>query len=101
MNVILDTDALLGLFNIKDSHHSKALKLIEKCVDRGINIFILSTTLSEFALISSYRIGFEQTKRAVVNIVSSDYLSLDITSDLTKEAVNLYENQTSKEESLF
>lgn|SRR3990167_9385782 len=101
MNVIIDTDALLGLFNIKDFHHKKAVEVIKKCVEKGINIFILATTLSEFALLSSYRIGLKQTKKAVSDIASSDYLSCDITLEITKEAVNLYEKQTSKEESLF
>ncbi|OGG02949.1 hypothetical protein A2W14_02110 [Candidatus Gottesmanbacteria bacterium RBG_16_37_8] len=101
MNVIIDCDALLGLFNIKDFHHQKAVKLIKKCVNEGINIFILPTTLAEFALLSSYKIGVRQAKKAVVALVSSDYLTLDITTEITKEAVSLYEKQTSKEESLF
>src|SRR3989344_3436366 len=101
MNAIIDTDVLLGLFNNNDLHHQKALKILKQCVKLGVNIFILPTTLSEFALLASYRIGFDQTKKAVWKLVSSDLLSTDITLEITKEAVNLYEKQTSKEESLF
>lgn len=101
MNVLIDTDALLGLFNIKDNHHRKAVSLIKKCIAESVNIFILPTTLAEFALLSTYKIGTRQSKKAVSDLVSSDYLTLDITTQIPKEAVSLYKKQKSKEESLF
>lgn len=101
MNTIIDTDTLLGLFNSNDIHHTSAVDLTKKALEKGINIFLLPTTLSEFALLASSRIGLTETKQAVSHLTSSDYLTVDITEDMTKEAVKLYKKQTSKEESLF
>ena len=101
MNAIVDTDVLLGLFNTNDANHLKAVALARVTLDRGINIFILPTTLCEFALLASSRIGAKQAQQAVSTLTTSDYLGIDINEEITKEAVTLYEQQTSKEESLF
>lgn len=101
MNALIDTDALLGLFNPQDIHHQTAVSLAEKIFATGTNIFILPTTLSEFSLLASSKIGFSQTQRAVSHIVSSDFLTIEIDEEITSKAVTLYQKQTSKEESLF
>lgn len=101
MNAIVDTDALLGLFNTNDASHLKAVALAKLALQRGINFFILPTTLCEFALLASSRIGAKQAQQAVSILTASDYLGIDINEEMTKEAVKLYGQQTSKEESLF
>lgn len=101
MNAIVDTDLLLGLFNTNDANHLKAVTLAKIVAARRINIFILPTTLCEFALLASSRIGPKPAQQAVSILTSTDYLGLDITEEITKEAVDLYQKQTSKEESLF
>jgi len=101
MNAIVDTDTLLGLFNVNDIHHSKAVTLAKLVVKSGINIFILPTTLCEFALLASSRIGAKQAQYAISILTTSDYVPVDITEEIVKESAALYEQQSSKEESLF
>lgn len=101
MNVIIDTDALLGLFNAKDALHRQSLTLAEKLLKNKANIFILPTTLAEFALLASSRVGLDQTQTAIKHLSDSDYLPVEISENITKEAVTSYLKQTSKEESLF
>lgn len=101
MNVIIDTDALLGLFNAKDALHKQSLRLAEKLLKKRANIFILPTTLAEFALLASSRVGLDQTQAAIKHLSDSDYLPVEISENITKATVDLYLKQTSKEESLF
>lgn len=101
MITVIDTDALLALFNSSDSLHKKASGLLLQLSKKKGVTFILPTTLSEFALLASSRIGAYETRQIVHQLISKGYLSIDITDKITKEAVELYQKQTSKEESLF
>ncbi len=101
VNTIIDTDALLGLSNINDVHHGRATTLLRKLRDEDATIFLLHTTLGEFALLASSRIGVKETKNALKRLTNGGFVFIDINESLTKEAVLLYQNQTSKEESLF
>jgi predicted nucleic acid-binding protein len=101
MTTVIDTDALLGIFRPGDPHHLTSLALLDKLFQRDDEIFLLSTTLAEFALLASSRIGIKETKKSVKLIMTSNYPTLDITEGLTAKAVELYYGQTSKEESLF
>jgi len=101
MTTIIDTDALLGIFRPKDPHNKASLSLLDKLLERNDEIFLLSTTLAEFALLASSRIGMNETKNSIKRIMASNYSTLDITEEITAKAVELYYEQTSKEESLF
>ena len=101
MITIIDTDALLGIFNPKDPHNKASVVLLDKLLQRDDEIFLLSTTLAEFALLASSRIGIRETKKSIKRIMASDYSTLNITEEVTAKAVELYFKQTSKEESLF
>lgn len=101
MNIIIDSDALLGLYCPEDAHNAKALKLTKKIEEDGDNVFILPTTLSEFALLASSRIGMEDTQKAVFCLTKQSCQILEITSEMVQGAAELYGKQASKEESLF
>ena len=77
------------------------MALLERFVKLQCDILILPTTLSEFALLSSSRIGLLQTQEAIETIPQSGYVIPAITDETTQSSVSLYTNQTSKEESLF
>ena len=101
MITVVDTDALLGLFIPQDVHHIHALELLERLVHLEAETLILPTTLSEFALLATSRIGMRQTKAAVDELTGTSFVTCDIAEADTKEALTLYKAQTSKEESLF
>lgn len=101
MNTLIDTDALLGLFNIDDFHHKNAVLITKKLAKKGVNTLLLPTTLAEFALLASSRIGMKETQRVTNSLTNSTMPIVEITEDLTKSAILHYQKQTSKEESLF
>ena len=101
MNTIIDTDALLGIFNIKDALHKDATTVAKELKKKGINTLLLPTTLSEFARLASYQIGIKEAQEATEILINSDIPVLEVTKEITKSAVSLYKKQTSKKESLF
>lgn len=101
MTTIVDTDVLIALVNQRDSLHNKAKLISQRLINYGAEFILLPTTLGEFATLSTIRIGLKPTKEAIRDIATSGYITVDITDELTNQAVTLYQNQTSKEESLF
>ncbi len=101
MNVIFDSDGLLGLVRPLDPHHGRAKRIFQHLLSRGARFFLLPTTVSEFALVATSRIGVLETKKAVARWLSTEITLLPIAEALTHSAHALYEQQTSKEESLF
>ncbi len=101
MTTVVDTDALLGLFVVQDVHHVVARQIMQELAKRKAALVIPPTTLSEFALLASSRIGMQQTREAVSTLASPQFRTFEITPEVTSEAVGLYQKQTSKEESLF
>jgi len=100
MEVIVDTDALLALFNVNDSHHEKARQLATGLLKKRIDSIIIPTTLAEFALLASSRIGVKESQKAVGFLTESNPIP-EVTKEITSNAVLRYIKQTSKEESLF
>lgn len=101
MNTIIDTDALLGIFNTKDALHKTATSLLKKLKSKGVNTYLLPTTLSEFARLASFQIGIKEAQEASKALLKSGMPIIDITEEITKHAVEYYQKQTSKKESLF
>lgn len=101
MNTIIDTDALLGIFNTKDALHKDATTVAKDLKKKGVNTFLLPTTLTEFARLASYQIGAKEAQEAAEILIRSGMPVLEITDDITKSAVSHYKKQTSKKESLF
>lgn len=101
MNVIIDTDALLGLFDKEDAHFTKSNSLAQKLITTRAHTFLLPTTLGEFVTLGTIRMGRVKTQGAIQAIQQLQFLSFDMTEELTQEAITLYLKQTSKQESLF
>ncbi len=101
ITTIVDTDVLLALFHPGDLLHLRAVNIFQRLTQIDHTIYILPTTISEFALIGSYKIGMAQTQKITSFLMGSEYEIKALSTDLTTDAVKLYEKQTSKEESLF
>jgi len=101
MKTIIDTDALLGLARPDDPHHEEAETVLMALTKRNADIFLLPTTLSEFSLLATSRVGMITTKQMVGKFLAAPYVILPILEELVAAAYAFYEQQTSKEESLF
>jgi predicted nucleic acid-binding protein len=101
MTTAIDTDTLLGLFMPHDVHHKTVQQILDRLADQQCALVIPPTTLGEFALLASSRIGMNQTHAAVEILTSDHFQPFAITPNITYEAATLYRQQTSKEESLF
>lgn len=101
MITLVDTDFLLGLTNPFDAHYKKAVSLLGSLVQFGIDPLILPTTLCEYALLASSRIGVSQTKKAISQFTQANYITPVLNEDFTQQSITKYLAQTSKEESLF
>ncbi len=100
-SVVLDTDGLLALFNPLDIQAEKAVELAQKLADAGAEFWVLPTTMAEFALLASSRVGMTRTKEALRKIEEMCYGVIDVNRKMIRAAMDLYDRQTSKEESLF
>jgi hypothetical protein len=56
MKAIIDTDALIGMFNAHDPLHRRAGVIAKYLSDHNIDTVILPTTLCEFARLASLSI---------------------------------------------
>ncbi len=72
MNTIVDTDALVGLFDIRDVHNEEAQRIFEELTRQGINTLLLPTTLSEFTALFANKVSMEEAQRATDKIMHSD-----------------------------
>lgn len=101
MNTVIDTDALLGIAYAQDAHYTQATSILAAFVRGNAQIIVLPTTMCEFSLLATSRIGMAKTKEVVKTLMSGKYTILPITDALVRHAFDLYLRQTSKEESLF
>lgn len=73
MIAIIDTDALLGLANPDDGLHERAKSVLDGLEKKGFEILISPTTLCEFEIIATIRLGKEQTIQAIKQIIRTAY----------------------------
>jgi predicted nucleic acid-binding protein len=102
MIVVVDTDAMIAIANPSDPLNTRALLILDKLSDIKSQVLILPTTLSEFALLAKSRLGLIETQMALRlwTEIGKNYI-LEINHELTKEAINRFHEQTSKNETLF
>src|SRR6266545_96948 len=100
MTVLVDTDALIGLADVADRHYEQSTRLAHALIQRQATIFILPTTLAEFALVASGKIGMRATQ-LIVDVLLRSYTGVDIDQTVVAGAKTRYAVQTSKEHSLF
>jgi len=101
MKVIIDADGLTGIFHNEDAHHSTALVFLERLTIDNASIFLLPTTLAEFSTVFARKINHTTAQEIVNYIMQTGFTFFDSTTDITAEAVRYYQQQTSKNESLF
>jgi predicted nucleic acid-binding protein len=95
--IFVDTDALIGLINPDDALHSRATELYEQ-IDTP-RLTILPETLGEFATLVTIRLG-RVTAQHLVETIADSHTIITIDERAVRRAIELYLQQTSKENSL-
>jgi len=101
MNTIIDTDALVGLFDIKDVHSKEAQRILEELKRQQINTVVLPTTLAEFTALFAYRVNMREAQDATDKIINVGMAIIEISEELTMQAIAIYQKQGSPKETLF
>jgi len=101
MNTIIDTDALVGLFNAGDIHNREASRIFEELVRLEINTLVLPTTIGEFAAVFAKDFGVKESQGVIHRVLHSDITIIEVDEDLTVQAIAMYQKQRSRKESLF
>lgn len=99
---IVDTDALLALINPTDELHERAVQMAEAVYTNNCTVLLLPTTLSEFAAVSAYQVGVQQTQVVLESLMkNAQHILLEIDTSLSRIAMSIFLAQKSKKESLF
>jgi len=101
MNTIVDTDALVGLFNTGDVHNREASRIFEELERRDINTLVLPTTISELAAVFAKDIGMKEAQELIHRVLHSNILIVEIDEYMTVQAIAMYQKQKSRKETLF
>ncbi len=101
MNTIIDSDALLGLFDITDIRNKEAQRLLEELKRQQINTLVLPTTLTEFTALFAYKINMKAAQQATDEIIDFGMSIIEISEELTMQAIAIYKKQGSRKETLF
>ncbi len=101
MNTIIDSDALLGLFDITDIRNKEAQRLLEELKRQQINTLVLPTTLTEFTALFAYKISMKAAQQATDEIIDFGMSIIEISEELTMQAIAIYKKQGSRKETLF
>jgi predicted nucleic acid-binding protein len=99
MTTLVDTDILIGLTITTDAHYERVNALYTKILT-DTTLYLLPSTLGEFATLATIKIGRELTQKAVTEIAKSHTL-ITLDEQCVHTALMLYYKQTSKENSLF
>lgn len=96
MKILLDSDALFGLFIPDDVHHKEATGLLEKCKNKEDLFFVLSSVIQETATVISHKRNHETSIRFLAQIGHLGATKLWLDEALEDAAWQVFEAQTKK-----
>lgn len=96
MKILMDTDALFGLFIPRDAHHNAATKLLEACKNRDDDLFVLNIVIQEAATVISYKEGHQKSVRFVSQADQLGATQIRLDEGLEERAWELFMSQTKK-----
>jgi predicted nucleic acid-binding protein len=100
MTTIVDTDILIALADETDLLHDRALTVSQLLERQEAQLLISPTTLTEFSLVALKRLGLDVIRRSINKLTSGAIIVLDITEKDVIAATELFNGQSSKDESL-
>lgn len=102
--LIVDSDAIIALFNPSDSNHSKAQDLFERFYEQKTRLIYPSTTLVEAIDTIQRRLKKYEISRQIAQLISSAEFATEgiepVDGAYLKEAVKYFQNETSHRKTL-
>lgn len=100
--IIVDSDALIAQLNKADPNHSRAAKISKKLVKIEANLIFPLTTIVETISVLKFRKKDRTAIKKLIDSVSHNKLTVsEITLDIFKEAVALFDPESSKRNTFF
>lgn len=96
MKILLDSDALFGLYIPDDIHHKESVRLLEECNNKEDSLFVLSSVLQETATVISYKRDHATSLRFLAHIDDLGATKLSLDEGLEDSAWKIFESQTKK-----
>lgn len=94
MKILLDSDALFGLYIPDDVHHKEATNLLGECKNKEDSFFVLSSVIQETATVISHKRNHETSMRFIAQIGHLGATKLWLDESLEDAAWQVFEAQT-------
>ena len=99
--VLVDSDAFVGLFLPDDAHHATCLRLFERFAQKHTNLVTTNYTVAETATVLSHRSGQPLARAFLDYVASGDFPVIYVDTALESLAVSIFKEQGNKGTSLF
>lgn len=96
MKILIDTDALFGLFIPRDAHHLAAKKLLEACKNRCDDLLVFNIVIQETATVISYKQGQQVSKKFVAEVDQLNATQILLDEGLEEHAWKIFMSQSKK-----
>lgn len=96
LQVLIDSDALFGLYMPSDSHHPKAKAIFKDLFEKESSLFISNLVIQETATVLSYRFGHGVALKFVDRLEDMRFNKIFIDNSLEESAWNLFKQSFKK-----
>lgn len=96
MNILLDSDALFGLFVPHDVHHKTVEEIIKKNLIPHNSFRVLNLVIQETATLISYKINQEVSLSFLENFTTLETHIITLTDVIERNAWEIFKKQSKK-----
>jgi predicted nucleic acid-binding protein len=96
MKILLDSDALLGLYLEKDAHHLQATKIFKEFSQKRAKFYVSNLVLQESTTLLSYRYGQKMAQNFLSDFRKSGFATIFIDEVITQATWKLFRKQVKK-----
>lgn len=93
-NILVDTDALVATIKGDDSNHKKAIVIGKKF--KNSTYYITSFTIPETATVLSHKMSQKDAREFILKARVENFVEVPLTSDLIREADQIFVSQNKK-----
>lgn len=100
--VIIDSDAIIALFNDKDSNSKRAMDILQELNKNGITIIYPATTIVEVITTLQRKIHKPKIVKAIVELIKNGNLPIEsVNGDIILKSFEIFNPDGSKKDTLF